>query len=431
VRNHHDDAKTAEGFAQANLQIGAQPGLIAELVGSHEQAKGEIVKALTALTSVCEASSAELDRTRQMYDRVDAGSAERLDQTYPDPGSPPQMPSVPGLPADTSTQAVRQMASPAERPKPPQAADFTNPIQLVNDLGKLISAGYRTQQFLDTTIQVNPVEEFSNWVAGDWEQFAKASDALNSLAFFCADLAQDLKTNITTLLTSWTGNAANEAFQYFSGLADTSVCRLARQKHLRFRRVVRQPVRVREGHAGRSRTERLVPVGIRGQARTAPPPARLRGRRGLLRSGLARWLTQRNDSPLFDADAILRKAYFGVSSAIPIGRGRCPSSRPRSHWPRTTACASRIAAVKPCSWWWRPWCSSWSQAQCSAWPCAWLVLDNDLRVPPAGFEPATPALGEQATALTMGSTCNFALTVLCDALLNITRQQRFGSRNGS
>jgi uncharacterized protein YukE len=41
------------------------------------------------------------------------------------------------------------------------------------------------------------------------------------LAFFCADLAQDLKTNITTLLTSWTGNAANEAFQYFSGLADT------------------------------------------------------------------------------------------------------------------------------------------------------------------------------------------------------------------
>jgi hypothetical protein len=119
----------------------------------------------------------------------------------------------------------------------------------------------------------------------------------------------------------------------------------------------------------------------------------------------------RNDSPLFDADAILRKAYFGVgfsassspaspfgaSSAIPIGRGRCPSSRPRSHWPRTTACASRIAVAKPCSWQWRPWCSSWSRAQCSASPCAWPVLDNDLRVPPAGFEPATPALGERCS----------------------------------
>ncbi|WP_155540826.1 hypothetical protein [Amycolatopsis camponoti] len=221
VRNHHDDTKVAEGFAETNLQIGAQPGLIAELVGSHEQAKGQIVKALTALASVCEASSAELDRARQMYDRVDAGSAERLDQTYPDPGRPPQMPSVPGLPADTSTQVVRQTAFPAERLKPPQAADFSNPIQLVNDLGNLISAGYWAQQFLDATIQVNPVEEFSNWVAGDWEQFAKASDALNSLSFFAADLAQDLKTNITVLLTSWTGNAANEAFQYFSGLTDT------------------------------------------------------------------------------------------------------------------------------------------------------------------------------------------------------------------
>ena len=77
VRNHYEDVKAAEGFAQANLQIGSQPGLIAELVGSHEQAKGEIVKALTALASVCEASSAELDRTWQMYDHVDRGSADR------------------------------------------------------------------------------------------------------------------------------------------------------------------------------------------------------------------------------------------------------------------------------------------------------------------------------------------------------------------
>jgi hypothetical protein len=34
-----------------------------------------------------------------------------------------------GLPADTSTQAVRQIAFPAERLKPPQAADFTNPVE--------------------------------------------------------------------------------------------------------------------------------------------------------------------------------------------------------------------------------------------------------------------------------------------------------------
>jgi uncharacterized protein YukE len=221
VRSHQDDAKAAEGFAQANLRIGEQPGLIAELVGSHEQAKNEIVKALAGLKSVCEASGAELDRAWQMYDHVDSGSSDRLDRTYPDPGSPPRMPAVPGLPADTNAQVVRQVAFPAERLTPPRAEEFTNPIQIVNDLGNLISPGYWSQQFLDATINVNPVEEFSHWVAGDWEQFAKASDALNSLSFFCADLAQDLQANVTALLTSWTGNAANEAYQYFDGLGET------------------------------------------------------------------------------------------------------------------------------------------------------------------------------------------------------------------
>lgn len=81
------DAKTAEGFAQANLQIGAQPGLLAEFVGSHEQAKTEVVKALIELASVCEASSTELDRAWRMYDHADRASADRLDRTYPDPGS--------------------------------------------------------------------------------------------------------------------------------------------------------------------------------------------------------------------------------------------------------------------------------------------------------------------------------------------------------
>ncbi|WP_326944567.1 hypothetical protein OG439_32830 [Amycolatopsis sp. NBC_01307] len=59
-------------------------------------------------------------------------------------------------------------------------------------------------------------------MAGDWEQFAKASDALNSLSFFCADLAQDLQANITALLTSWTEMPADEAYQYFDGLSETT-----------------------------------------------------------------------------------------------------------------------------------------------------------------------------------------------------------------
>ena len=220
VKNHQQDVTGAERFADKNLQIGAQPGLIAGLIGSHEQAKTEILTALRSLEEVCEASGAELDRAWKMYDHTDQTSAGRLDQTYPDPGSPPSIPPLPGMPANPEPQAVLQTTFPAGRLTEPKAGGFTNPVQILNDLGNLISPGYWLQKVLEGTIGVNPVQEFSNWVAGDWEQFAKASDTLNSLSFFCSDLGQDVKVNISALPTSWTGNAANEAFQYFNKLGD-------------------------------------------------------------------------------------------------------------------------------------------------------------------------------------------------------------------
>ncbi|MFF0146576.1 WXG100 family type VII secretion target [Amycolatopsis sulphurea] len=210
----------AEKFADRNLKIGAQPGLIADLVGSHEQAKAEILTALRSLEKVCEASAAELDRAWQMYDRNDHASAGRLDQTYPDPGGPPPMPPLPGIPAPRGPEAVQQTTFPVGRLTEPKADGFTNPLQLLNDLGNLLSPGYWSQKVLESTIGVNPAQEFSGWVAGDWEQFAKASDALNSLSFFCSDAGQDLKATVNALLTSWSGNAANEAFQYFTRLGE-------------------------------------------------------------------------------------------------------------------------------------------------------------------------------------------------------------------
>jgi hypothetical protein len=221
VKNHQQDSVAAGQFAEKNLQIGAQPGLIAELLGSHEQAKRDILAALHSLEAVCGASGAELDRTRQMYDKVDKEAAQQLDQTYPDPGGPTQLPELPGMPSASEPAAVIQTTFPAGRLNEPKKPDgFNNPIQIINDLGNMISPGYWAQKFLEATIRVNPVQELSNWVAGDWEQFAKAADALNSLSWFCSDVGHDLMLNISALSTQWTGNASNEAFQYFNTLGN-------------------------------------------------------------------------------------------------------------------------------------------------------------------------------------------------------------------
>lgn len=222
VKDSARDASTAQHFAEQNLQIGEQPGLLAQFVGSHEQAKGEIVGALANVATALDAGGAALDRAVRMYTSTDRQTAERLDSTYPDPGGPPQLPPLPGIGTPNDPIAIMHGTFPATRLTPPkEPEEFQNPIKIVNDLGNMISPGYWTEQVLDATIHVNPVDELSQWMVGDWEQFAKAADTLNSLSWFCTDLSQDISANANAVLTHWRGAAADQAFQYFTSFATT------------------------------------------------------------------------------------------------------------------------------------------------------------------------------------------------------------------
>jgi hypothetical protein len=219
VRSQQADTGRAHQFSDQNLQIGAQPGLLAEFVGSHEEAKRDVLAALSSLGQVLEASAAELDRTRQMYDRTDQSAAEQLDRTYPDPGGPPKLPPIPGMPTDSGPSAVWPTAFPASRlTEPKKPDDFNNPLQVINDIGNFLSPTWWANKILEATISVNPAQEASKWLSGDWEQFGKAADTMNSLSWFCTDVASDLRTNISNLATTWAGNASNAAYQYFNTL---------------------------------------------------------------------------------------------------------------------------------------------------------------------------------------------------------------------
>ncbi|WP_326944566.1 hypothetical protein OG439_32825 [Amycolatopsis sp. NBC_01307] len=98
-------------------------------------------------------------------------------------------------------------------------------------------------------------------------------------------------------------------------------------------------------------------------------------------------------APLFDADAIMRKAYFGVwllsllFAALAVwGLVRYP------HWiwaasigpllvrlPPTTGSAVLAVVAKPSCSVWGPSCSSWVRVFCSASPSAWADLDGRSR----------------------------------------------------
>jgi len=222
VEAHGRDAANAKKFAEDHLTIGEQPGLLADWVGTHEQVKNEVVQALGSLADLLAACGTELDRTVNMYFATDDAQAAQLDNTYPDPGKPAGLPELPGPVDEDGMSMVMSQNSPSMRLNEPKKPDgFTNPVQVINDVGNAISPGYWTGQFLDATIQVNPIQEAANWVAGDWEQFAKSADALNNLAWCTRDIADDLGGNITALTATWQGNSANEAAAYFRGVCDT------------------------------------------------------------------------------------------------------------------------------------------------------------------------------------------------------------------
>lgn len=88
VKNHHGDSDSAWRFADRTLQIGAQPGLLAEIAGSHEEAKRDVVAALQGLAKCLEACGAELDRTWRMYDASDHAAAEGSTAPTPIPVDP-------------------------------------------------------------------------------------------------------------------------------------------------------------------------------------------------------------------------------------------------------------------------------------------------------------------------------------------------------
>ena len=98
VRNHHEDAVPAAGYAERNLTAGpsAGEGVINLLTSSHEQVRSDVVAAMRRLAEVLGSCAGALDASVKMYDSTDRGSAEQLDSTYPNPGDPPKLPPLPG-----------------------------------------------------------------------------------------------------------------------------------------------------------------------------------------------------------------------------------------------------------------------------------------------------------------------------------------------
>jgi hypothetical protein len=110
--------------------------------------------------------------------------------------------------------AARYLASPGE-PDDSITNGFVNPIDAFN----YISPSAWVNDIIEKTSGVDIFGWATDAFTGEWAALYKFGDALNSLAQFMQQVGIDVQHGMLDLDRTWDGNAADAAYNYFSGLA--------------------------------------------------------------------------------------------------------------------------------------------------------------------------------------------------------------------
>lgn len=112
--------------------------------------------------------------------------------------------------------------SPAATLTDPTASDpVPDLLENVIGISQYISLSYWINEAIDLTLDRNPFEWVAQEFAGDWEKVQQAGIALEKLAEFSTAYSSVITSELKELSHDWQGNAADNASNYFSGLAQT------------------------------------------------------------------------------------------------------------------------------------------------------------------------------------------------------------------
>lgn len=103
---------------------------------------------------------------------------------------------------------------------PQQPAEWSSPFKTLNELGDLISPSYWVSEIIDMAFGFNPKDKAQEYLAGDWEAYAKCGEAWSNLGMLCADVGRNIEAGNSALDSTWEGNAADAAFIYFKTIAE-------------------------------------------------------------------------------------------------------------------------------------------------------------------------------------------------------------------
>ncbi|MEU9502448.1 type VII secretion target [Streptomyces sp. NPDC048196] len=224
-----DDIDSGIDFMQKNANIEDSFGDLWQTVyGSHQEHLDGAKKCLNGFKRILDASSNELNKSAKYYRTTDEEQARNVDATYPR-SKPHRSGDAKGAKGPSSNFADKEDAT--SHLKAPggddgYVADWAGEFEahpFEKGFGTLLdfaSPSATTLEFIKAMTGWDPLGDFVNWSAGDWESFLNCSDVWGSLADLSAAISRNIKAGNIELDASWQGNSADAAYAYFDELGD-------------------------------------------------------------------------------------------------------------------------------------------------------------------------------------------------------------------
>ncbi|WP_435209717.1 hypothetical protein [Streptomyces sp. bgisy034] len=242
VGRAEENMASAQKFLKDNGQLGVAtgdvPGEIWQLVvGNHEPVLQKAEQALKAFGNALKASGGELKRSAKYYAETDQQQAAEVDSVYKGGKGPSgdaasdvgdgtfKDQSDPSESLDKSESVAEYLARQVQERKDGLIGDRAKAIGEGNALAvlgtalDLVSPTTLANEAVKFFLNIDVFGEVAKKFAGDWGAYETVADTWSRLGDFFTAVGDNVSSGNNLLSTTWSGNAAETAWDYFNILA--------------------------------------------------------------------------------------------------------------------------------------------------------------------------------------------------------------------
>ncbi|MEV5704532.1 hypothetical protein [Actinoallomurus sp. NPDC052274] len=226
-------AKKAQSYVDEHgADFGGISGRIWTLItGSHDRAIGAVDKMLRHLEDISSTSNRGLRNAAKYYRATEHSTAARVDATYPERRSTPSdrdltmshYQDLTGMSLATHNfaDASDALATLTE----PETAELGPFQKFVNNPGGVfdyLSPSNAACKVIELLIGHDPIEWFLEWFDGDWKKCYECGGALENVGKMMGAISINTVKGANELHGTWSGNAADAAWEYFDGFSEAA-----------------------------------------------------------------------------------------------------------------------------------------------------------------------------------------------------------------